>query len=122
MTAPIALSARRHAAAIRSISAGVLIRRIGLVSDVPSTTEPAPARPRASTVWAQVRGSTASVPIGPSPATTRSNAAAPSSVSLTTILSPGTPSGMSNSATIRGSTNTGSWSGRKNAPHTQPWV
>ena len=112
----------RQAADIRSISATDLIRRIGFVNDTPLTTLASLDRPSARTVSAHVRGSTAIVPVGPKPRTILSKTAAPSSVSLTTTKSPGTPVGMSNSATIRGSTNTGSRPGRKKAPQTQPWV
>ena len=98
----------RQAAVIRSISAGDLIRRIGFVNETPLTIFASLARPRARTVSAHVRGSTAIVPSGPKPPTRSPNIAAPSSVSLTTTNSPGTPVGMSNSATIRGSTKTGS--------------
>ena len=122
VTTPIASSATRHAALIRSISAGDLTRRIGFVSGTALTILASVDRFRASTVSAQVRCSTATLPSGPNPFTTRSKSSSPSSVSLTTTKSPGTPVGMSNSATIRGSTNTGSWPGRKKAPHTQPWV
>ena len=79
-------------------------------------------RPRLRVVSAHTRSPTATVAAGPMPFATRSNTANPSSVSFTITISPSGRTGRSNAATIRGSTKTGSASGRKKPPATQPWA
>ena len=121
VTASIACSTVRHARPIASSSSGVLTRRSRLTSEDPVRSRSKPnARPRWSVVSAQTRSPTPTVAAGPRRFATRSKTAGPSSVSFTTTISPSGLTGRSNTTTMRGSTKTGSASGRKKPPATHP--
>jgi len=121
VTAAIAASTVRHARAIASSSASDLTRRRRLTSAEPVRSRSGPkTRPSSIAVSAHTRSPTATDAAGPRPMAMRSKIERPSSVSSTTTISPSGRTGRSNTTTIRGSTNTGSASGRKKAPATQP--
>ena len=81
--------------------------------DAVTTRSGATASVRRSTVSAHIRSPTASVRMSPIPTAAASKSAGPSSRSETTTTSPGSSPARSKSVIIRGRTNTGSRSGRK---------
>ena len=122
-TASIVRSTVRQARPIASSSSGVFSRRSSFTSADPVRSRSKPkTRPRLRVVSAHTRSPTATVEGCPSPFATRSKTAYPSSFSSTTTISPSGFTGRSNAATMRGSTKTGSASGRKKPPATQPWA